>query len=71
MSKDEVVQRYGHPKSVVLTDMGERWVYFLNEGEVFGKALIPFYLPPRPRYGTLFFDANGRVREFHWDAHEE
>ena len=71
MAKEEAIQRYGHPKSIVLTDMGERWTYFLNEGEVAGKSLIPFYIPPRPRFGFLFFGPNGRVREFHWDEVNE
>ena len=71
MSKEEALQRYGRPKSIVLTDMGERWTYFLNEGEVYGKSLIPFYIPPRPRLGFLFFSEKGRVREFHWDEVNE
>ena len=71
MSKPEAVQRYGNPKSVVLTDEGERWTYFLNEGEVYGKALIPFYLPPRPRFGFLTFGPNGRVKDFRWDELQE
>ncbi len=71
MSKPEAVQRYGQPKNVVLTDAGERWMYFLNEGEVVGKSLIPFYIPPRPRFGFLIFGANGRVKEFRWDQVSE
>ena len=71
MSKPEAVQRYGHPKSVVLTDEGERWTFFLNEGEGLGKSLIPFYIPPRPKFGFLIFGPNGRVKEFHWDQINE
>ena len=68
MTKEEAFQRYGNPKSDVATDQGERVVWFLNEGEVVGKSLIPFYIPPRPRFAALTFGPNGRVTEFHFDA---
>ncbi len=70
MTKEEAFQRYGNPKSDIVTDQGERVVWFLNEGEVLGKSLIPFYIPPRPRFATLFFGPDGRVRDFHFDARE-
>lgn len=68
MTKGEVLQRYGQPKTAIITDRGERWTYFLNEGEVVGKSFIPFYIPPRPRFAIIFFNQNGRIAEFHWDA---
>ncbi len=68
MSKGEAFQRYGNPKSDIVTDEGERVVWFLNEGEVVGKSLIPFYIPPRPRFAVLMFGPNGRAKEFHFDA---
>ncbi len=71
MTRGEAFQRYGTPKSDIVTDEGERVVWFLNEGEVVGKSLIPFYIPPRPRFAVLMFGSNGRVREFHFDAREQ
>ncbi len=71
MTKETAFRRYGNPKSDIVTDQGERVVWFLNEGEVVGKSLIPFYIPPRPRFAVLMFGPNGRVKEFHFDAREQ
>ena len=66
MTKDQVIAQYGRPRGINLTERGEVWHYVLNEGEIVAKSFIPFYIPPRPRFGTVIFGPGGRVTEFHW-----
>lgn len=66
MTKTEVVARYGQPRAVFVTDRGEVWRYILNPGEIVTKSLIPFYPPVRPRFGTVIFGPDNRVREYNW-----
>jgi len=68
MTRDQVVAQYGRPRGINVTDWGESWHYILNAGEIATKSLIPFYLPPRPRFGTVIFGRDGRVTEFHWQT---
>jgi len=72
MTKAQALARYGEPKRRTLTDEGENWVYLLNMGEVFGKAMIPFNFKPTPiRTSVLIFGADGRVKKFNWDTETE
>ena len=66
MTKEQVTAQYGHPRVINLTERGEVWNYILNPVEIATKALIPFYPPVRPRFGTVIFTYDGRVKEFHW-----
>ncbi len=66
MTKDQVIAQYGRPRGINLTERGEAWHYVLNAGEIAAKSLIPFYIPPRPRFGTVIFGRDGRVVEYHW-----
>ena len=66
MTKDQVIAQYGRPRGINLTERGEAWHYVLNAGEIAAKSLIPFYIPPRPRFGTVIFGPDGRVTEYHW-----
>ena len=66
MTKGQVVAQYGQPRAINVTDRGEAWHYVLNLGEIATKALIPFYPPVRPRFGTVIFGPDDRVKEFHW-----
>jgi hypothetical protein len=69
MTKAQALARYGEPKKRTLTDDGENWVYLLNLGEVFGKALIPFnFKPTQIRTSVLIFGPDGRVKKFNWDT---
>ena len=56
---------------LIVTERGEVWRYVLNAGEIATKALIPFYLPVRPRFGTVIFGTDGRVKEYHWQPDPE
>lgn len=72
MTKAQALARYGEPKKRTLTDEGENWVYLLNLGEVFGKALIPFnFKPTQIRTSVLIFGPDGRVKKFNWDTPAE
>ncbi len=66
MTKYKVAALYGRPYGINLTERGEAWHYVLNAGEIEAKSLIPFYIPPRPRFGTVIFGRDGRVTEFRW-----
>ena len=72
MTRSEVFHMYGEPNRKYVDDMGETWVYYLNAGEIAGKSLIPFYIPPRLRTGVLTFGPDNRVVRFRWqpDAHQ-
>ena len=67
MTKSEVLAQYGRPGRAFVDDSGETWSYLLNGGEIIGKSFIPFYIPPRPRYGVLTFGPNGTVVRYHWE----
>ena len=66
MSKGQVLAQYGRPRAISEGERGEMWVYLLNGGEIATKALIPFYLPVRPRFGRVFFGPDDRVKNFDW-----
>ena len=66
MTREQVIAQYGRPRGINLTERGQAWHYVLNAGEIAAKSLIPFYIPPRPRFGTVIFGPNGRVTEYHW-----
>jgi len=69
MTKAQALVRYGEPRKHSVTDEGENWIYVLNEGEVIGKAFIPFNFHATPvRVGVLVFGANGKVKKFRWDT---
>ena len=67
MTKEQALARYGEPKSRAVTDGGEAWTYYLNEGDVIGSAMIPFnFSPTKPNLATLVFGPNGKVQHFTW-----
>ena len=66
MTRGEVLAQYGQPRAINVSDRGEVWTYLLNGGEIVGKSFIPFYPPVRPRFGTVIFGPDERVREYHW-----
>jgi hypothetical protein len=69
MTKAQTLARYGQPKKRTITSQGEHWLYFLNYGEVLGKAFIPFNFHHTPlRTAVLIFGADGKVNNFTWDA---
>ena len=70
MSKEQVRARYGRPVNVSSSSRGESWSYVIDGFD--GTAFIPFYGPVhnavRKRHGgVIFFDANGRVKDFTWN----
>ena len=71
MTKDQVVAQYGQPRAIFVTERGEVWRYILNPGEIATKALIPFYPPVRPRFGTVVFGPDNRVKEYNWQPDPE
>jgi hypothetical protein len=69
MTKAQALARYGEPRKHSVTEEGENWIYVLNEGEVIGKAFIPFNFHATPvRVGVLIFGVNGKVKKFRWDT---
>ena len=70
MTKEQVRARYGRPVNVSSSSRGESWSYVIDGFD--GTAFIPFYGPVhdavRKRHGgVIFFDANGRVKDFTWN----
>ena len=70
MTKEQVRARYGRPFSVSVTSRGETWAYVFNNFD--GTAFIPFYGEIHEQFkkrnsSTIFFGANGRVKEFSWN----
>jgi len=70
MSKDQVLNRYGEPTNISTSTRGEVWFYVFNNFD--GRSLIPYYGQihqglKRRNSGTVFFDGNGRVRDFNWN----
>ena len=46
---------------------GERWLYRLKFDEVYGRALVPFFISSdNVRLGTIDFGSDGRVRGYVW-----
>jgi hypothetical protein len=69
MTKAQALARYGDPKKHSVTDEGEEWIYLLNQGEIIGRAFIPFnFKGTVPRTGVLIFGPNGKVKKFTWDV---
>ena len=70
MTKDEVMNRYGEPTNVSTSSHGETWAYVFNN--LSGRSFIPIYgniyeATKRRHSGTVIFDDNGRVKDFHWN----
>ena len=71
MSREEVRARYGRPMNVSTSSRGEAWTYMFDAFD--GTAFIPFYGPVhnavrQRRGGVIFFNANGRVKDFNWNV---
>lgn len=71
MTKEQVRARYGRPVSVSTSSRGESWSYVVDAFD--GTDFIPFYgsvhSAVRKRHGgVIFFDGNGRVKDFNWNA---
>ncbi len=65
MTKDQVRQRYGAPRSVEKKGNGEVWVYRPRRS---GQDFIPVYGGFTRQYkgGVIGFDAQDRVNGFEW-----
>ncbi len=67
MSKTEAFARYGEPFHRTVLAGGERWLYRLKFDEVYGRALVPFYIDSdNVRLGTIDFGPDDRVKTFVW-----
>ena len=62
---------YGQPVSVSSSgSRGETWTYVFNNFDA--RSFIPYYgewhdARKRRHSGAIFFDANGRVKDFNWN----
>ena len=70
MTKEQVRAKYGRPVSVSVSSRGECWAYAFNNFD--GTEIIPFYGSVHAAFkkrnsSVIFFDANGRVRDFNWN----
>lgn len=70
MTKAQVRAKYGRPVSMSVSSRGETWAYAFNNFD--GTAFIPFYGGVHQAFkkrnsSVIFFDANGRVRDFNWN----
>lgn len=70
MTREEVHAKYGRPVNVSVNSHGEVWNYTFNNFD--GTVLIPYYGAihqgmKKRNSSTIFFGANGRVRDFNWN----
>lgn len=67
MTKAEAFARYGEPFHRTALANGERWLYRLKFDEVYGRALVPFFISSNNvRLGTIDFGPDDRVKTFVW-----
>lgn len=67
MTRAQALKLYGEPFQRGTVKEGERWVYQLKFGEVYGRARVPFADSSRNIFlGLITFDARGRVRTYDW-----
>jgi outer membrane protein assembly factor BamE (lipoprotein component of BamABCDE complex) len=60
MTKDQVLNAYGKPDSILHTSKGEIWRYWFNRGAT-------IWLGSRPRLASLLFNEKGTVKEYLWN----